>query len=109
MTFAGGIHPHGDGKSLSCYTPVQTAPLLDKYLVILAQNAGKAPVPVVKKGDTVKKYQLLAQADGVISANLHSPTSGVVSDIREIQGTMGVPTPAIEITSDGLDNRLEER
>lgn len=103
MTFAGGIHPHGDGKSLSCYTPVQTAPLLDKYLVILAQNAGKAPVPVVKKGYTVKKYQLLAQADGVISANLHSPTSGVVSDIREIQGTMGVPTPAIEITSDGSD------
>ena len=103
MTFAGGIHPHGDGKSLSCYTPVQNVPLLDKYLVILAQNAGKAPVPVVKKGDKVKKYQLLAQADGVISANLHSPTSGLVSDIREIQGTMGVPAAAIEITSDGLD------
>ena len=75
MTFSGGIHPHGDGKSLSCYIPVKNVPLLDKYSVILAQNAGKPPVPVVKKGDVVKKYQLIAAADGFVSANLHSPTS----------------------------------
>ena len=103
MTFSGGIHPHGDGKALSCYSCVQTVPLLAKYQVILAQNAGKPPLPVVKKGDEVKKYQLIARADGFVSANLHSPTSGVVSDIREIQGTMGVPTMAIEITADGKD------
>ena len=58
MTFSGGIHPHGDGKALSCYSCVQTVPLLAKYQVILAQNAGKPPLPVVKKGDEVKKYQL---------------------------------------------------
>ena len=66
MTFSRGIHPHGDGKSLSCHTPVQNVPLLEKYTVILAQNAGKPPRPVVKKGDTVKKYQLIAQADGFV-------------------------------------------
>ena len=103
MTFYGGIHPHGDGKRLSCFNCIQTVPLLEKYNVILAQNAGKPPIPVVKKGDQVKKYQLIAQADGFVSANLHAPTSGTVSAIGEIQGTMGVPTMAIEITSDGED------
>ena len=103
MTFSRGIHPHGDGKSLSCHTPVQNVPLLEKYTVILAQNAGKPPLPVVKKGDTVKKYQLIAQADGFVSANLHSPTSGIVSNLKEIQGPMGVPAMAIEITADGKD------
>ena len=103
MTFSGGIHPHGDGKSLSCRMQVQNVPLLEKYQVIIAQNAGKPPVPVVKKGDVVKKYQLIAAADGFVSANLHSPTSGVVSNIREIQSAMGVPTMAVEITADGAD------
>ena len=103
MTFSRGIHPHGDGKSLSCHAAVQNVPLLEKYTVILAQNAGKPPIPVVKKGDTVKKYQLIAQADGFVSANLHSPTSGIVSNLKEVQGTMGVPTMAIEITADGKD------
>ena len=98
MTFSRGIHPHGDGKSLSCHAAVQNVPLLEKYTVILAQNAGKPPIPVVKKGDTVKKYQLIAQADGFVSANLHSPTSGTVSNLKEVQGTMGVPAMAIEIT-----------
>ena len=104
MTFSGGIHPNGDGKRLSCFNCVQSVPLLEKYNVILAQNAGNPPLPVVKKGDTVKKYQLIAKADGFVSAHLHAPTSGIVSAIRETQGTMGVPTMAIEITADGEDS-----
>ena len=103
MTFSGGIHPCGDGKRLTCFNAVQTVPLLDKYQVILAQNAGNPPVPVVKKGDEVKKYQLIAKADGFVSANLHAPTSGIVSNIREIPGTMGIPAMAIEISADGKD------
>lgn len=103
MTFTGGIHPAGDGKGLSRHAATIVPPLLDKYTVLLAENAGKLPVAVVQKGDSVKKYQLIAKQDGFVSANLHSPTSGTVSDIREVPGPMGVPSMAIEITSDGLD------
>ena len=103
MTFSGGIHPLGDGKSLSNKTAVESAPLLDKYLVLLSENAGKPPLPVVQKGDKVRKYQLLAAADGFVSANLHSPTSGEVLDIRKVPGPMGVPAVAIEIAADGED------
>ena len=41
MTFSGGIHPLGDGKSLSNKMAVVPAPLLDKYFVLLSENAGK--------------------------------------------------------------------
>ena len=103
MTFSGGIHPAGDGKDLTCYQAVRTAPVLERYFVLLAANAGKPPVPVVKKGDKVSKYQLIARADGFVSANLHSPTSGEVGGIVEVPGPMGIPASAIEIIADGED------
>ena len=40
MTFSGGIHPVGDGKELTCKQAVRKAPLLEKYFVLLAENAG---------------------------------------------------------------------
>ena len=107
LSFRGGIHPSGDGKSLSSGKAVQTAPLLERYFVLLGQNAGKAPEPVVAKGDTVKKYQLIARASGFVSANLHAPTSGTVGGIVTVPGPMGIPAPAIEIISDGQDEAAE--
>lgn len=103
MTFSGGIHPVGDGKILTSKQAVRTPPILEKYFVLLAENAGKPPIPVVKKGDKVSKYQLLAKLDGFVSANLHSPTSGEVGGIVEVPGPMGVPAAAIEIIADGED------
>ena len=103
MTFSGGIHPAGDGKELTCHQAVRNAPLLEKYFVLLLENAGKPPVPVVKKGDRVAKYQLIARADGFVSANLHAPTSGIVDGIIEVPGPLGVTAPAIVIISDGED------
>ena len=47
MTFSGGIHPVGDGKELTCKQAVRKAPLLEKYFVLLAENAGKPPIPVI--------------------------------------------------------------
>ena len=104
MTFSGGIHPAGDGKELTNKLAIRSAWLLERYFVLLAENAGKPPVPVVKKGDKVRKYQLIAKADGVVSANLHAPTSGEVGGIIEVPGPMGVPAMAIEIISDGEDS-----
>ena len=39
MTFSGGIPAVGGGKRLSRGAAVQTAPLLEKYFVLLAENA----------------------------------------------------------------------
>ncbi|NOU37019.1 MAG: electron transport complex subunit RsxC [Kiritimatiellaceae bacterium] len=100
--FKGGVHPE-DSKALSASKPVQTAPLLGKYTVIVHQNIGAPPEIVVKKGDLVKKGQLLAKASGFVSVPLHAPTSGTVTAIEKSPGPACVSVPSIEITADGKD------
>jgi len=100
--FKGGVHPN-DSKTLCCSCPVQEAPLLDKYTVILHQNIGAPPELVVKKGDPVKKGQLLAKASGFVSVPLHAPTSGTVTAVEKCPGPACVSVPSVEITSDGQD------
>lgn len=100
--FKGGIHPN-DSKALSASKPVQTAPLLEKYTVIVHQNIGAPPEIIVKKGDLVKKGQLLAKATGFVSVPLHAPTSGTVTAIEKCPGPACVSVPSIEITADGKD------
>lgn len=104
--FEGGIHP-AEGKELSAAGPIRTAPLLEKYLVVIQQNIGAPPKPVVTKGDTVKKGQMIAEPGGAISAPLHAPTSGTVGEMRDIPGANGAPVPAVEIIADGRDEWCE--
>ena len=100
--FKGGVHPN-DSKALSASKAVGTAPLLDKYTVIINQHIGAPLEVVVKKGDVVKKGQLLAKATGFVSVPLHSPTSGTVTAIEKCPGPACVSVPSIEITADGND------
>jgi electron transport complex protein RnfC len=100
--FKGGVHPN-DSKALSALKAVQDAPLLDKYTVIVHQNIGAPPEIVVKKGDEVKKGDLLAKASGFVSVPLHAPTSGTVSAVEKCSGPTGISVPAVEITADGED------
>jgi len=100
--FKGGIHPK-DSKALSESKPIQDAPLLDTYKVIMHQNIGGPPELVVKKGDEVKKGDLLAKASGFVSVPLHAPTSGTIKAIDKCPGPTGMAVPAIEITADGED------
>ena len=44
--FKGGVHPN-DSKALSASKPIQDAPLLDTYKVIMHQNIGAPPELVV--------------------------------------------------------------
>lgn len=103
LSFPGGIHPAKDGKGLTEHKAVEKAPLLEDYVVLVSQNVGAPPKVTVKKGDAVKKGDILAEAGGFVSAVLHSPTSGVITDIGEAPGPMGVNVPAIFIKADGLD------
>lgn len=41
---------------------------------------------IVKPGETVKKYQLVAQSTGLFSSKLHAPVSGVAESIETING-----------------------
>lgn len=100
--FKGGVHPN-DSKALSASKAVVTAPLLDKYTVIINQHIGAPLEVVVKKGDVVKKGQLLAKATGFVSVPLHAPTSGTITALEKCPGPACVSVPSIEITADGND------
>ena len=100
--FRGGIHPD-DGKALSRDAAIETAPLLERYIVPLQQHIGAPPKLLVKKKDSVLRGQLIAEPGGFVSAAIHAPTSGTVTSIGECLGPAGTPVPMIEIASDGED------
>ena len=106
-TFRGGIHPENDGKKLSQDVSIRTAPLFEYYNIALQQNIGAAPKWVVNVGDTVKKGQKIAEADGFVSAPLHAPTSGVVEKIEKCPGGMGICVETLVLKSDMLDEACE--
>ena len=77
-----------------------------KTLVLpLRQHVGHLPKVLVKVGDRVLKGQLLAEAEGTVSAAIHAPTSGTVTAIDEqvIPHPSGLPDTCITLSCDGLD------
>ena len=102
--FHGGVHLDGH-KSESLQKPIATLPV-PKYLQVqMRQHIGAANEPLVTVGDRVHKGQVLALAQGAISAPVHAPTSGVVTRIEPmpIPHVSGVPARCVEIESDGLE------
>ena len=66
-TFPGGVHPD-DGKSLSKKCAIQELPLPTKVVLPVRQHIGAPAKVIVKKGDHVKKGQVVAEAGGFVSA-----------------------------------------
>ncbi|NRH29321.1 electron transport complex subunit RsxC [Pseudomonas sp. MS19] len=100
----GGIHPP-ERKELSNRTPIQTAPLAKRLVLPLNQHIGAPAEPIVAVGDNVLKGQLIAKANGFVSAPVHAPTSGTVSFIgpQPYPHVSGMDAMAIVIDSDGND------
>ncbi len=80
----GGVHPD-DCKTLSASLPIEDLPLPELLHIPLQQHIGAPATPLVRRGDTVKKGQLLARSQGLVSAPVHAPTSG------RIMGVGGYP------------------
>ena len=74
----GGVHP-SDNK-LSRAEAVEVLALPDVVNVPLSQHIGAPAVAKVAKGDKVKVGELIAEATGFVSANIHAPVSGTVTD-----------------------------
>ena len=91
--FFGGIHPPYH-KELASGRAIEVMPLPARLIVHFAQNLGAAPKPVVKKGDAVKKGQVIAEPQGFVSVPLHAPTSGTVQAIDVFPHPVGADMPA---------------
>ncbi|HHX35638.1 MAG TPA: electron transport complex subunit RsxC [Gammaproteobacteria bacterium] len=104
----GGIHPP-ECKTLSNQAPITTAPLAKQLIVPLLQHLGSTTEACVKVGDYVRKGQLIADSNNLISAAVHAPSSGVVSFIgpQPYPHASGQLLDAIVIDTDGLETWCE--
>lgn len=95
----GGIHP-ADNK-LSAAVPFETVPLPAQVIIPLEQHIGAPTVAVVAKGDKVKAGQLIGEAQGPVSANIHSSVSGTVTKLDTVIDAWGYKRPAVYISVEG--------
>jgi electron transport complex protein RnfC len=78
--FSHGIHPP-EHKELTSKLPIRRMPYPDELVLPLRQHAGKPARLVVAKGAHVERGDLLAAADGWVSAPVHASAAGWVEDI----------------------------
>lgn len=104
FSFHGGVHPP-ENKTHSTQLPIGQLPLPEKFVLPLRQHIGNIPKIKVSVNDFVLKGQLLAEADGSVSAAIHAPTSGKISTIEDaiIPHPSGLPDRCITIIPDGKD------
>ena len=105
-TFKGGVHPY-DGKELSKDVPIKELFPEGDMVFPLSQHIGAPAVPVVAKGDHVLAGQLIAEAGGFISANIHSSVSGTVKAIEHRTLATGGKCNSIIIENDGKYEEVE--
>ncbi len=95
----GGVHP--PENKLTAGKAIQTLELPKQVSIMLSQHIGAPAQCVVNKGDHVKVGTLLAQANGFVSANIHSPVSGTVAKIENVTDSNGYTKAAVIIDVEG--------
>ena len=102
LTFKGGVHPY-DGKDLTKDKKIIDLLPSDPEIVYpLSQHIGAPATCIVAPGERVLRGQLIASANGFVSANIYSSVSGTVKAIENRRNVQGVMTPSIVIVNDDL-------
>ena len=103
-SFPGGVHLD-DHKTLSNQGPINSARISKQLIIPLSQHIGQTAEPIVQVGDKVLKGQLLAHAEGNVSAPIHASSSGTVTAIEErlVPHPSGLLAPCVIIETDGYD------
>lgn len=99
-TFHGGVHPK-EYKELTEHLAFENFPLPEQIILPLSQHLGKEAKPLVKKGEEVKPGQMVARAEGFVSAPVHSSVAGKVASLGKEQTSSGFPKDAIVIKRNG--------
>ena len=97
----GGVHP--SENKLSRERAIEVFALPDTVTIFLSQHIGAPAVAKVAKGDKVLTGQVIAEAGGFVSSNIHSPISGTVASVDLAVNGNGLRQPAITIKREGDD------
>lgn len=103
----GGVHP-AENK-IAAGKPIENMPLPAEVVLPVSQHIGAPAKPVVKKGDHVKRGDMVAEAGGFVSAPIHTPISGTVVKVDVARTPQGMPVEAIYIKSDEADREADAK
>lgn len=97
----GGIHiPE---YKITADRPIVEIPAPREVIVTFSQHIGAIAMCCVKVGDHVERGQLIAKANGVVSANVHTPISGTVKTIGKWKTAFGYPCDTVTIVASDED------
>lgn len=100
LTFdIGGIHPP-EKKAASEHQPIRPIQLPEEMVVSLNQHLGKTTAALVTAKDDVTVGMRIGEADGFISAHVHSPVSGTVKKVEKRMSATGLMEDVVVITVD---------
>ncbi len=101
----GGVHPEARKEKTADENIVTSFPLPKTLYIPLQQHVGKPAEPLIRVGEKVLKGQLLAYSQGLISAPVHAPSSGIILDVNDYPAPhpSALPIRMIVLETDGLD------
>ncbi|MCX7653339.1 MAG: electron transport complex subunit RsxC [Fervidobacterium sp.] len=103
FTFKGGVHP--PERKLTQSDEIKEAPLPEKVIVFMLQHAGSPAKPIVEVGQQVKTGQVIGEPQGAISAYVHSPVTGKVTNISKVNSSVhGMAVEAVTIEKTASDD-----
>lgn len=107
-TFKRGSHPEHH-KELTEQLPIERMPFVEEYTLPLSQHIGAPSLPVVQKGQRVKRGEMIAKPGGFVSTALHSPVTGTVTALELSEHPNGETLPAIKIKADPFATQCFEQ
>ena len=97
--FRHGVHPPAL-KSATAHLAIRRMPYPSEVVLPLRQHAGKPAKLLVRVGDAVLRGDMIAEADGFVSAPVHASTSGRVVGIQLWPHPDGSMDTAVRIAVD---------
>mgnify|MGYP000666254615 CR=1 FL=1 len=104
-SFKGGIHPPYEKRTKDA--PIEEIEPPAQLVVPLSQHTGAPAKPLVKRGDQVAEGELIGEAQGFISANVHAPLPGKVKAVAERHTPLGTRSLSVVIEVDPEGPRWE--
>lgn len=101
-TFVGGLHPPEMKNTAD--KPIINLPLPNKVVLHASQHIGAPAKPTQKLTDQVVCGQCIADPGGFVSAPVHATISGKVIGAGNFMHPFGMPSPAIVIERDVLQD-----
>ncbi len=104
-TFVHGVHPP-EHKELTAALTTRRMPFPDEVVLPVRQHTGKPAKPVVQAGDRVERGDVVAVADGFVSAPVHASVTGTVTAVEWWPHPDGTSAIAIRIAAEKYSAQL---